>query len=60
MTDDLSTLWGNLSLSEDEDLELLFQKVELNEGETFSQACVLGKLVADCLVSREMIRSSLM
>jgi hypothetical protein len=55
MTDNLCTFLGNLSLSEDEDLELSFQKVELNEGETFSQACVLGKLVADCLVSRETI-----
>ena len=45
---------------EDEDLELSFQKVELNEGETFGQAYVLGKLVANHLVSREAIRSSLM
>jgi hypothetical protein len=60
MADDLSTLWGNLSLTEDEDLELSFDKVDLNEGETFGQVCVLGKLMADRMVSRETIRLSML
>jgi hypothetical protein len=59
MVDDLSALWGNLSLTEDEDVELSFQKEELKAGETFGQACVIGKLVADRLVSREKIQESM-
>ena len=34
--------------------------MNLNEGETFGQVCVLGKLMADRLVSRETIRSSIL
>jgi hypothetical protein len=60
MADNLSTLWGNLSLTEDEDLELSFDKVDLNEGETFGQVCVLGKLMADRMVSRETIQLSML
>jgi hypothetical protein len=59
MEEDLSTLWGNFSLTEDEVVELSFQKEDLKAGETYGQACVLGKLVADRLISREKIRESM-
>ena len=59
MVDDLSTLWGNLSLTEDEDLELSFGQADLNKGETYGQVCVLGKLMADRLVSKETICTSM-
>jgi hypothetical protein len=60
MVEDLSTLWDTFSLMEDEDVEVVIQKAELKEGETFGQACVLGKLVANWMVSRETIISTLM
>jgi hypothetical protein len=47
-------------LTEDEDLELSFGKVDLNKGETYGQVCVLGRLLADRLVSKETMRTSLM
>jgi hypothetical protein len=59
MADDLFKLWGNLSLTEDEDLELSFGHGDLNKGETYVQFCVLGKLMADRLVSKETIRTSM-
>jgi hypothetical protein len=47
MADDLPNLWQNLSLTEDEDIELSFQKVDLTDGVTYGKSCVLGKLMAD-------------
>jgi hypothetical protein len=60
MADDLPNLWQNLSLTEDEDIELSFQKVDLIDGVTYGKSCVLGKLLADRLVSRETICTSMM
>lgn len=59
MADDLTTMWENFSLTKEEDVELSFQKVELHDGVTYGQSCVLGKLLVDRVVSREMIWSSL-
>jgi hypothetical protein len=59
MADDLTSMWGKFSLTEEEDVELSFRKVELQDGVTFGQACVLGKLLSDRMVSKEKIRQSL-
>jgi hypothetical protein len=59
MADDLTSMWGKFSLMEEEDAKVSFQKVELHDGVTFGQACVLGKLLSDKMVSREMIWQSL-
>ena len=58
MADDLSTKWENFSLTEDEDMELSFQKTELHEGVKLGQSCVLGKLLTDCIVSMETIKTA--
>jgi hypothetical protein len=41
-------------------MEVAIQKVELQEGVTVDQSCVLRKLVADKMVSRETIKSTIM
>ena len=46
-------------MTEDEDVEIAIQRVDLKKGELYGKACVLGKLVADRLVSGETIKSSL-
>ena len=59
MADDLTSMWGKFLLTEEEDAELSFQKVDLHDGVTFGQACVLRKLLSDKMVSRETILQSL-
>lgn len=61
MAEDLTKLWGNLTLTEEEDgAEVEIQAGELDVGVTLGKACVVGKLIADHMVSKEIIRSDLM
>lgn len=60
MADDLSKMWMNLSLTEEESVELDTPDEELKEVVTREQSCVLGKLIADRMVSKEMIKTALM
>jgi hypothetical protein len=48
-------LWENFSLTEVEDLEFAIPKVELKNGVTRGQSCILGKLIMDRIMSREEI-----
>jgi hypothetical protein len=49
--------WENFSLTEEEDVELSIQREEFLDGVTYGQSCVLGKLLAERLVSKETIRA---
>jgi hypothetical protein len=60
MADDLVNQWENFSLTEEEDFELAIPKVDIQERVTRGQACILGKLISDRLVSRETIRNYFM
>lgn len=55
MADDLTNLWESFSLIEEEDIEFAIPKTRVSRG----NACVLGKLISDRLVSCETIRSTL-
>jgi hypothetical protein len=59
MVDGIPTLWEKFPLTNVEDLELLIPKFELHEGVTQGKTCVLGKLIAERMLSKEMIRSTL-
>jgi hypothetical protein len=59
MAEDLLNMWENLSLNDDEEVEVAIQKVELKGGETVGQSCVLGKLITDRMVCRETIQTKL-
>jgi hypothetical protein len=59
MADDLSNLWENFSLNEDEEIEVAIQKVELKGGEVIGQPCVIGKLITDRMVVRETIQTKI-
>ena len=55
MANEFPTLWGKFSLTDVKDLELLIPKVKLQEGVTQGKTCVLGKLIAERMVSKETI-----
>lgn len=59
MADDLTRMWGNFSLFEVEGVELEIQNQAWKEGAHRGRTCVVGKLIADHLVSKETIRSTL-
>jgi predicted molibdopterin-dependent oxidoreductase YjgC len=60
MEEDLARQWANLSLTEDEDrVEVVIPKVQLDKGKNQGKTCVIGKLVADHMVSKETIKKSL-
>lgn len=59
MENGIPTSWEKFSLTDVEDLELSIPKVELHEGVTRGKTCVLGKLIVERMVSKEMIQSTL-
>jgi hypothetical protein len=59
MADDLSNLWENFSLNDDEEIEVAIEKGELKDGEAIGRSCVLGKLITDRMVGREAIQTKL-
>lgn len=59
MADDLTKLWGNFSLSDDEGDELEINCISLAEPVKRGQSCLVGKLVSDRRVSKEIIKSKL-
>lgn len=61
MTEELAKKWANLSLTEEEDcVEPHVCKDELEVGNTLGKTCVVGKLIADHMVSKETIRNDMM
>jgi hypothetical protein len=59
MADELSKLWEDLSLTEVEDDELCIQNDGL-EGIAFrGRACILGKLIANRMICRETLRTTM-
>ena len=60
MAEDLSDIWKKLSLNEAETLEWETPDEEVNEVVTRGKVCVLGKLMADRLVSKETIKMQLL
>lgn len=60
MEDDLTRMWGNFSLSEVECAELEIQDQTWEIGVHQGKNCVVGKLIADHLVSKEIIRNTLL
>ena len=60
MEDELPRLWGSLSLSEVECDELEIRNQTWEVGAHQGKTCVVGKLIADHLVSKEVIRNTLL
>lgn len=59
MVDDLTKLWGNFSLLEEECLEVDIDDQSLVGIVSRGKSCLVGKLVADRFVGKEIIRSTL-
>jgi hypothetical protein len=59
MADNLSRIWANFSLLEEEDEEVDVQVKDFQEVTIQGQDCVVGKLAGDCYVSKETIKSTL-
>jgi hypothetical protein len=60
MAEDLSMLWTNLSLAEEEDVELEIQTTEVKGAIQRGKNCAVGKLVSDRIISKETIKSKLL
>jgi hypothetical protein len=58
MMDELSNLWENLSLAEDEDGELEIQKTEVTEIINRGKFCIIGKLLSERIISKETIKTT--
>jgi hypothetical protein len=59
MAEDLTNLWGNLSLVEEEDDELEIADPAMDGLAQRGKLCLVGKLIADRLISKETIKSKL-
>jgi hypothetical protein len=51
--------WGNFSLSEEEDVDVDVQVIEVKKTVTRGQSYIVGKLVAEQLVSKETLKTTL-
>lgn len=60
MEEDLSRRWENLSLTEAEDDEMEIRKETMEGMVRWGTSCLVWKLILDCYVSKEVIKSSLM
>jgi hypothetical protein len=58
MAEDLP--WDQMALTESEDVEVNIQSAEIQGVVSRGQNCVIGKLLADRLVSKETIKKGLM
>jgi hypothetical protein len=59
MEEELSNLWGNLSLSEEERSGLVINNEAVNEVVNMGQLCLIGKLVAERMVSKNIVRAKM-
>ncbi|XP_059451257.1 uncharacterized protein LOC132182033 [Corylus avellana] len=59
MAEDLPQLWEKFTLTEDEDLEFEIPREKFQELASRGQACIVGKLLTDRLVSKEIVKDSL-
>ncbi|GLT71843.1 hypothetical protein SLA2020_438340 [Shorea laevis] len=60
LASDLSNLLENFSLLEEENENLIIQEEDLIESVSRGQLCLVGKLLADRVVSKETIKSTLL
>lgn len=59
MADDLTKRWENFSLSEEESLEVEIHNDALEDIVTKGKSCLVGKLIAERIVGKDTIRSTL-
>lgn len=59
MAEDLTERWGNFSIADDEGGEMEINYNSLVEVVNRGQSCLVGKLLSDRMVSKEIIRSKL-
>jgi hypothetical protein len=59
MAEDLSRMWDSFSLKDDEDGEMEIQQQAWEVGTLRGKSCVVGKLIADRMMSKEIIRTQL-
>jgi hypothetical protein len=59
MTEDMSRLWERFNLMEEEDEEVVAPEIEVMPMVDRGSACVVGKLLADRLVGKEVIKTPL-
>jgi hypothetical protein len=58
--EDLSSMWGNFTLSEREDTEVKIGDDRIEPISGRGQSCLVGKLLADRVVPRDYIRVHMM
>jgi hypothetical protein len=59
MVDDLSKMWETFTLTESGDLEFNIPGGEFREVVPRGQMCIVGKLIAKQMVSKEALKASL-
>jgi hypothetical protein len=59
MADDLSTLWRNFSLSEEESLEVEVTVLVMNVFAMRGRSCLVGKSIVDQIIGKDAIKSTM-
>jgi hypothetical protein len=59
MGDESLNPWGNFSLSNDEDLDVEVNAVEVKNTVSRGKSCVVGKLIVDHIVCKETIKKEM-
>jgi hypothetical protein len=59
MAEELSRMWDSFSLRDDEETEMEIQQQAWEVGTIRGKSCLVGKLIPDRMVSKEVIRTTL-
>jgi hypothetical protein len=58
-TEELTTLWGKLSLSEEEGTGMLIQENAMDPMVQRGSSCLVGKLLSDRIIGKDVIKTPL-
>jgi hypothetical protein len=56
---DLTNMWQNLKLSEEEDIDVVIRKHVIEGVVARGNACLIGKLISDCVIGKDTLGSTL-
>ena len=59
MADDLAKMWENLSLTEEEDMDVVIRRETMEGMVVRGKLCIIGKLLSDRFVSKEILKKEM-
>jgi hypothetical protein len=59
MADDHTTMWGNFSLTKEEDVDMVIRKEAMEGMVVRGKSCLIGKLISDRFDCKEVLKKEM-